>query len=356
MNPLLSFWIKVQPLTSSFGTHTWKAVSQSSAIASSSGDDTTVHRTTTTSSWAFDYLKGATSSLASSILRASSSWMLNPVICRMQDAPILRPPTNTSTAICEGFQRYATRKVDTRVDAKRLTKNGIEAPTPLQQSQKILQHHDYINYKILPAPIVRRNSKDWVREYKKERIDKINYNNVFGSMAEASNNEIPTLPPPTAVEMEGSVSCGKSRGRNSSNYIIQPQPDSPTSSTIVPDGVVSSIPPSNPPTTISHKTVDNTTFEGVAPNDVICGRGGKANTHPGNISFREEAKKLRSWYESSSKSEKFTISSFLVDVVRERGGRFLKRDPDRMGGWLEADRVEVRKKASQALREGRRSQ
>jgi hypothetical protein len=74
------------------------------------------------------------------------------------------------------------------------------------------------------------------------------------------------------------------------------------------------------------------------------------------VNFREEARKLRGWYESSSKSEKFTISSFLVDVVRERGGRFLKRDGSargRGGGWLEADGDDVRKKASQALREGR---
>jgi len=87
--------------------------------------------------------------------------------------------------------------------------------------------------------------------------------------------------------------------------------------------------------------------------DVICGRGGKANTHPGNISFRNEAKKLREWYDSSSKSEKFTISSYLVDIVRERGGRFLMRDKDVPGRWLEAESGDVRKKASQALREGR---
>jgi len=44
-----------------------------------------------------------------------------------------------------------------------------------------------------------------------------------------------------------------------------------------------------------------------------------------------------------------------VDFVREKGGRFLKRDAERPGNWLEADGNDVRKKASQALREGRKS-
>mmetsp|Transcript_23747 Transcript_23747/g.50351 ORF Transcript_23747/g.50351 Transcript_23747/m.50351 type:complete len:347 (-) Transcript_23747:175-1215(-) len=346
MNPLLSFWIKVQPLSGGFSLQTWKAISQSSALATSSGDDTTVQRTSTASSWAFDYFMGATNRLASHLSKASSSWLLNPMITRMQDAPILKP---TPTAICEGYQRYPTRKVDTsRVDAARFTtKNSAVANTTnnnassaLQQSQQLMQHQDFLRYQI--QPLVRRNSKEWVREYKKERIDKINFNNVFGGMSETTNNDIPTLPPPASES-------------DNTKYLIHP--DSPSSSSAAstnttPDNVVSLSLSQTSPTTSS----STTKVEGLCSNDVICGRGGKANTHPGNIAFREEAKKLRSWYESSSKSEKFTISSFLVDVVREKGGRFLKRDPDQPGRWLEADSSDVRKKASQALREGRRSQ
>mmetsp|Transcript_25297 Transcript_25297/g.41499 ORF Transcript_25297/g.41499 Transcript_25297/m.41499 type:complete len:351 (+) Transcript_25297:190-1242(+) len=347
MNPLLSFWIKVQPLAGGFGTHSWKAISQSSTIASSSGDDATVQRTTTTSSFWFFYLKGATTRLASHVLNVT--WLLNPVISRMQDAPILKP---SSIALCEGLQRYTTRKVDTRVDVKRFTKSSDANTTHLQQSQQLLQQQDYTKYQI--SPPVRRNSKEWVREYKKERIDKINYNNVFGGMSEASNNEIPTLPPPSpVVATEVGLAQSRSSESDNSNYLIHP--NSPTSSTTSSTTTVAenvpSISLSHPPPTI----ISNKTHNGPCSNDVICGRGGKANTHPGNISFREEAKKLRSWYESSSKSEKFTISSFLVDIVGERGGRFLKRNPEQPGKWLEADGSDVRKKASQALREGRRS-
>lgn len=344
MNPLLSFWMKVQPLSAGLGSHTWKAISQSSAIASSSGDDATVERTTTSTSRAFDYLMGATAHLASQVRRASSSWLLGPMICHMQDARVLKP---SSKALCEGLQRHPTGKRGDAawLSAQRLQENSDAAPTALLQAQKILQQQDSINYQ---APIVRRNSKEWIRQYKKERIDKINYNNVFGVTSEISNNEIPTLPP---LLPDVADEVPSSENDNSKKYI---PPNSPTSTTISPtpflaDSVVS-LPLSHPsPTPISDKIMEP------FPNDVICGRGGKANTNPGNISFREEAKKLRSWYESSSKSEKFAISSYLVDFVRQRGGRFLKRDPERAGGWLEADSSDVRKKASQSLREGRRS-
>lgn len=264
--------------------------------------------------------------------------MLNPVISRMHDAPILKPSLSNK-AICEADQRFTTRKVGTGVDTKRFTKS--EEVTSLQQSQRILQNQDYINYQIKPPSLIRRNSKEWVREYKKERIDKINYNNVFGGISNISNNDIPTLPPP---EAESNFSQGRHDG-DDSKYLIHP--DSPiSSSTASIAESVTSLPSLSQP-------VSKSSNEAPSHHDVICGRGGKANTHPGNISFREEARKLRSWYESSSKSEKFTISSLLVDLVRERGGRFLKRDKDASGRWLEADGDDVRKKASQALREGR---
>lgn len=339
MNPLLSFWIKVQPLSAGFSSHTWKALCQSSAIASSSGDDATVDRTTTTSSWAFDCLNR----LSLQICRASSSWLINPMITRMQDAPTLKP---SSTAICEGLQRHLTQRGNSaaRLNTKHLRKGSGSTSTALLQAQQILQQQDSINYQIQP-PVRRRNSKEWVLQYKKERIDKINYNNVFGGMSDSSNNDIPTLPPlRSAVEdrMMPLSECS-----NSTHNIMDII--SPTSSKT--DGAVS-LRLSN----LYENSISGEVVKGPLPNDVICGRGGKANTHPGNVSFREEAKKLRSWYESSSKSEKFTISSFLVDIVRERGGRFLKRNPDHAGRWIEADNSDVRKKASQSLREGRRFQ
>jgi len=72
--------------------------------------------------------------------------------------------------------------------------------------------------------------------------------------------------------------------------------------------------------------------------------------------FRDEARRLKDWYESSSKSEKYAVSAFLVDFVRKNGGRFLVRsDGNGKGEWEEVDPDDARRKASQALREGRKA-
>ncbi|KAL3780390.1 hypothetical protein ACHAW5_006464 [Stephanodiscus triporus] len=83
--------------------------------------------------------------------------------------------------------------------------------------------------------------------------------------------------------------------------------------------------------------------------DVLFGRGGYVNTHPGNIHFREKALELRPWYEASTKEEKYNISKVLIESVKGQGHRFLEKASD--GLWHEVSGNGVRKKASQALRE-----
>jgi hypothetical protein len=331
MNPL-SFlaWLKFQPLYGlygSLGNHACKAISQSSAMAPSSSGDEKIQ---TASYWAFDYMKQATSRLASHLTLVSSSWLLAPMITRMQDASIfMNIKPSLSIAECEHIKESRTPP---RVRASH--------SSPLEEEQRVLQQQDYNNYQF-PPPLKRVNSKEWARQYKGERIDKINFNNVFGPLDTSSNNEIPVLPDPNQQRQQDIVPQKIESSSSLSKLLHSPSSSSTASSVEGVDALTLS---------------SSSTSEGPAPVDVICGRGGKANTHPGNISFREEAKKLRSWYESSSKSEKFTISAMLVDLVRERGGRFLKRDDKQAGHWLEADANDVRKKASQALREGRKHQ
>jgi len=88
--------------------------------------------------------------------------------------------------------------------------------------------------------------------------------------------------------------------------------------------------------------------------DVLFGRGGYVNTHPGNIHFREKALELRPWYEKSTKEEKYDISKVLIESVKGQGHRFLEKASD--GLWHEVSGNGVRKKASQALRERVRGQ
>ena len=88
--------------------------------------------------------------------------------------------------------------------------------------------------------------------------------------------------------------------------------------------------------------------------DVLLGRGGSTNTHPGNIRYREEVEKIRNWYSScTTKTEKKEISQLLVEYVHDYGGRFLVKD-DLTQQWVIADSNVARKKASQALRDAQK--
>ncbi len=106
------------------------------------------------------------------------------------------------------------------------------------------------------------------------------------------------------------------------------------------------------------RTIDESVAVEPTNDDVLFGRGGFTNTHPGNIKFRAKALELRPWYEqpATSKEEKYQISDMLVESVRAHGHRFLERGED--GLWHEDIGNGARKKASQARRErirGKRS-
>lgn len=83
--------------------------------------------------------------------------------------------------------------------------------------------------------------------------------------------------------------------------------------------------------------------------DVLLGRGGRSNHHPGNKRYREEVENLRGWYLGvEDKSEKTDLSQCLVDYVHSYDGRFLHKDEV---GWYVTPNIIARRKASQALRE-----
>ncbi len=86
-------------------------------------------------------------------------------------------------------------------------------------------------------------------------------------------------------------------------------------------------------------------------NDVLCGRGGRINQHPGNCFFRSLVRDRREEYLRSSKRDKPYIALSIVHVIRERNGRFLKKD-ENLGLWFEIGDGPARDKASQALRRG----
>jgi len=89
------------------------------------------------------------------------------------------------------------------------------------------------------------------------------------------------------------------------------------------------------------------------PNDVLSGRGGRINNHPGNIYFREliTAEKVK-YLSLQKKMDKALIALDIVDQIRklEPPGRFLKQNSDTLY-WHEIGDERARKKAGQALRE-----
>jgi hypothetical protein len=84
-------------------------------------------------------------------------------------------------------------------------------------------------------------------------------------------------------------------------------------------------------------------------NDVLCGCGGHANTHPGNIRFREKVLELLPEYNKSSVEGKTRISVVLMKTVTEKY-HFLKMGQDKK--WYRV--LNPRNKASQVYGTPRR--
>ena len=86
-------------------------------------------------------------------------------------------------------------------------------------------------------------------------------------------------------------------------------------------------------------------------NDVLLGRGGRTNHHPGNKAYLALKDSMQERYMSAEKSDKTNISQELVDIINnDYKGRFLKLDQVTQR-WYEIDNDSARKKCSQSLRE-----
>jgi hypothetical protein len=86
--------------------------------------------------------------------------------------------------------------------------------------------------------------------------------------------------------------------------------------------------------------------------DVLLGRGGKSNHHPGNKRYREEIRNFRSSYLAlKTKEEKTDMTHFVVNYVHQYNGRFLALDKTTkpLPRWYVVSNA--RRKVSQALRE-----
>jgi hypothetical protein len=89
-------------------------------------------------------------------------------------------------------------------------------------------------------------------------------------------------------------------------------------------------------------------------NDVLSGRGGRINSHPGNVYFRELVNHYKYQYlaKETAKLDKAKIADMIVRRVRslDPPGRFLKEVPNSTH-YIEIGDEKARKKAGQAMRE-----
>jgi hypothetical protein len=113
----------------------------------------------------------------------------------------------------------------------------------------------------------------------------------------------------------------------------------------------------------------------IHPQDVLSGRGGATNSHSGNRSFRKLVKEHQDKYLKAKKRDKPAVAALIVELVRKRGGRFLRRiedpsshrhgsgsggdggdgygiDPGRMPLYVDIGDDRALEKTCQALREG----
>jgi hypothetical protein len=100
------------------------------------------------------------------------------------------------------------------------------------------------------------------------------------------------------------------------------------------------------------RPVEGDCFVNCKDSDVLSGRGRGTNEHPGNKFFRALILSYRDIYESATRSKKPLVSVDIVRDVRNRGGRFLRKDK-KDGLFYEINDNAAREKASQALRHTR---
>lgn len=90
--------------------------------------------------------------------------------------------------------------------------------------------------------------------------------------------------------------------------------------------------------------------------DIVCGRGAPSHLQEGNTMFRELVEEYQAAYLCSKRADKPKIAMQVMEEVRARQGRFVRRvktaTNGRCFGWEELDEKRSYEKVCQTLREG----
>lgn len=95
---------------------------------------------------------------------------------------------------------------------------------------------------------------------------------------------------------------------------------------------------------------DQEFIQEVTDNDVICGRGGAINNHPGNKRFREFINEFKYAYLHESKQKKPKVAMRVLELVKQSNppGRFLMKFPE---GYLECSEDRAKEKGELVTKE-----
>ena len=91
----------------------------------------------------------------------------------------------------------------------------------------------------------------------------------------------------------------------------------------------------------------------VMVNDVLAGRGGRANNHPGNQRYLGHVADLAIEYRAANDHvQRNNIVEVVVNTIHEEGGRFLRRD-NVTGHWRVMTVAQIRDRVMQSFRDNR---
>jgi len=100
---------------------------------------------------------------------------------------------------------------------------------------------------------------------------------------------------------------------------------------------------------------NSTPFGSLGDSDIVCGRGAPTNFHIGNERFKELVSGYHRAYYVAKRSDKPHIAMEILDILKTRGARFVRRMKGRSlasSQWVEVAHKIAYEKVCQALREG----
>jgi hypothetical protein len=202
-------------------------------------------------------------------------------------------------------------------------------------------------------------STDWRKEYAKGHVD-VSYANSFNTKSQdaarlQSSKPSAALPPKKRAgkfDWQGMFENALSPLVTAAS-IVQPQPLATASD------AAKKPPPKDMKTSPKQSKrkprkiipVNKEYIDEYRHSDILFGRGGRSNHHPGNKIYRDIVTDRQPYYRNCDKNEKTKVAQAVVDMIHgDHKGRFLELDKE-ANRWYVVPNIVSRRKVGQALRE-----